>query len=495
MTVEEVWPSWHAQQFLGRGSYGEVYRIYRDEMGHRSLAAAKHIEIPHDSTQVDSLSSMGMDSQSMKAYFKKMARDLVDEIAVMESLKGARNVVFIEDYQLFEHADDIGWSIWIRMELLEGINDYQRRTGIPNMREVAKIGRDLCNALDCCHELDIIHRDVKPENVFHSKFGEYKLGDFGISKQLERSNDSVYSRIGTPPYMAPEVFHGKKYDKNVDLYSLGIMLYRYLNGMRFPFLPPAPRALTPVDFDRAIARRLSGAALPAPAEADEELGRIVLRACEADPERRYHTAAEMREDLSRWLHNHKNVPDKSEDDYPTLVAGAEDLPRGGDSDSGESPIPDPDPDPKPEPLKLPKLLLPVALAVVALLVIGSLLIPALTSGNQGQSGGDSSNSSNSEYVGEWYVPTDTDRRITIGANGDVSYGDDNHGTIAAGTWAVIDEDAGAIKFTLKAEDGYEQMFEEGAGEFTRMAYAESAEKMSAQMYYSPTEWETYVRQS
>lgn len=62
-----------------------------------------------------------------------------------------------------------------------------------------------------------------------------------------------------------------------------------------------------------------------------------------------------------------------------------------------------------------------------------------------------------------------------------------------GKWVVIDKDAGAIKFTLKAQEGSEQMFEEGVGEFTRMAYVESSEKMSAQMYYSPSERETYIK--
>ena len=139
---------------------------------------------------------------------------------------------------------------------------------------------------------------------------------------------------------------------------------------------------------------------------------------------------------------------------------------------------------KKPPRKFPKLV--IALAIIAVVAV-ALLYPMLTSGGSGDSNG-------SEYVGEWYVPTDTDRRINISSDGSVTYGDDNHGTIASGKWTVIDEDAGAIKFTLKAQSGNEKMFEEGPSEFTRMAYAESINKMTAQLYFSPSEWETYIKQ-
>lgn len=162
---------------------------------------------------------------------------------------------------------------------------------------------------------------------------------------------------------------------------------------------------------------------------------------------------------------------------------AEGISEGVSPNSGKPPIKET------PPRKIPKFAYPIAALAIAFLVIGALLVPVLTSGRQDHSGGDIS----SEYVGEWYVPTDTDRRIVIDANGEVTYGDDNHGTIAKGKWAVIDEDTGAIKFILEAQDGNERMFQEGPGEFTRMAYAESAEKLTVQMYYSPSEWETYIK--
>lgn len=525
MDISEVWPDWHVEELLGRGSFGKVYKISRTELGHVSYAAAKVIEIPQDESEAASLVAMGMDSLSIKAYFENTARSIIGEIAVMESLKGARNVVLIEDYKLLEHEDGIGWTICIRMELLCDLVKHQRREGLPNARETAKIGIDICKALECCHEKGVIHRDVKPENVFWSTFGEYKLGDFGIAKQIEQTSKSVYSRKGTGPYIAPEVMRGKRYGNNVDVYSLGIMLYRYLNNMRFPFLPPAPEPFTASDMDRALFRRLSGEALPAPSKADDALAKIVLKACQADPNKRYQSAQEFRSDLITWMGKryaaveytreainpglfiaedprmrgqnepHDEVVDETQV-MRTWIQNSNDNFGGeeGGSPKDELTVAEGPSDIETQSRKASKFMRAIAAILVVTIIALSasplvrVVIDAISAKHD-----DHRQSVGSEYVGEWYVPTDTDRHITIAENGNVSYGDDNHGMIASGKWVVIDEDAGAIKLTLKAQSNNEKMFEEGSGEFTRMAYAQSTSKMSAQLYYSPSEWETYVK--
>lgn len=294
--IDEIWPGWHAEQAIGRGACGTVYQMVRTEFGHTSYAAAKLIEIPQSAAEISALRDQGMDALSIKGYFEDTAKDVINEIALMESLKGAKNVVTIEDYRLLKHDDGIGWTVCIRMELLQSLADRYRDTS-PDMDETAKMGVDICNALVCCEESGIIHRDVKPENVFVNKFGDYKLGDFGIARRIENASRSIYSQKGTIPYMAPEVVHGEHYDRRVDVYSLGIMLYRYLNKRRFPFYPPAPRQFTAEDVERAQLRRLNGEEVPPPVGADWQLAEIVGKACEADPSRRYQSAKELRDDL------------------------------------------------------------------------------------------------------------------------------------------------------------------------------------------------------
>lgn len=540
---ETIWPEWHVEELIGKGSYGKVYRISRESMGHISYAAAKMINIPQDESEVAALASMGMDNLSIRTYFENTAKSIINEIAVMESLKGARNVVFIEDYRLIERKDGVGWTIWIRMELLEDLVSYQLSHGAPSVDETVKIGIDICNALECCHEFGVIHRDVKPENVFRSKFGEYKLGDFGISKQIETATRTAFSRKGTSQYMAPEVAREEKYDKSVDVYSLGMMLYRYLNDLRFPFSPQPPDPVTPAVMQESLLRRMGGERLPAPHNADEGLAEIVLRACEADPNKRYVSAGRLMGDLEKWrdgtyrterqlaeerleaecwerkrveewnrgratyergygrveeleaalkergevgLVDSEQAWDDVNDDAAAKVSRFGTSVEDGIEKSGDY-----------QTVNVKRLLvcLCLLLAIVSLVIasVSSLYHCDRINTNAGSGAESPDVTAGGEYVGEWYVPTDTDRCIVLSGDGSMSYGDGNHGVIASGEWVVIDESVGAIKFTLKASTGNEQMFEEGTKEFTRMAHAESPDRLTAQLYYSTSEWETYVR--
>lgn len=302
MDLSRVWPEWKVEELIGSGSFGRVYKVSHTELGHVSWRAAKLISIPSEDEAISSLSSMGMDDDSIRSYMEETACDVFNEISVMESLKGANNVVSIEDFRHVLHDNDPGMDIWIRMELLQGLMSFQRIGGM-TVDETVKMGIDIANALDCCYRMGVIHRDVKPENVFRTSFGSYKIGDFGISKTLNSSVITVRSQKGTMMYMAPEVIRGQSYDGKVDVYSLGIMLYRYLNGFRFPLAPLAPAPIHRSDLEESVKRRTNGERIPAPPGVDPELSAIVLRACEYDPINRP-TAYELKELLREWRWRH-----------------------------------------------------------------------------------------------------------------------------------------------------------------------------------------------
>ena len=102
---------------------------------------------------------------------------------------------------IIEHEDDIGWDILIRMELLTPLVDLTSQSQMEE-NEVIKLGVDLCKALELCRMYDIIHRDIKPENIFIAANGDYKIGDFGVAKTIEKTKMGL-SRKGTYMYMAP----------------------------------------------------------------------------------------------------------------------------------------------------------------------------------------------------------------------------------------------------------------------------------------------------
>ena len=98
-----------------------------------------------------------------------------------------------------------------------------------------KYVRDISKALKCCHDNNIIHRDVKLENVLIARDG-IKLADFGLSTKLQSKTQRVYGLIGTIPYLSPEITEGKSYSFKTDVWSLGILTYELLIG-KDPFTP------------------------------------------------------------------------------------------------------------------------------------------------------------------------------------------------------------------------------------------------------------------
>ena len=257
---EPIFGAWRITRLIGEGSFGKVFEMEREDFGVTYKAALKAITVPANESEVREVMAEGMDEASVRDYFGTFVQDLVKEFALMSKLKGNSNVVSYENHQVIEHKGGIGWDILIQMELLTPLNEYTRKHTITR-QDVIRLGIDLCRALELCQKYNIIHRDVKPENIFISDAGDFKLGDFGIARTVEKTTSGL-SKKGTYTYMAPEVYKGEAYGSTVDIYSLGIVLYRLLNGNRTPFLPAAPAPITHADRENALLKRFSGAPLP-----------------------------------------------------------------------------------------------------------------------------------------------------------------------------------------------------------------------------------------
>ena len=292
-----VWPEWKIVEKIGEGSFGKVYKACRTEQGTTFYSAIKVITIPSNQGELSSVRSESPNEQSVKEYFQGLVDECIQEVSTMEYFRGNSYVVSVEDYKVVEYLDDSGWDIFIRMEYLTSFMEYCAEKPLKE-EDVIHLGIDLCKALEYCQCQNIIHRDIKPENIFVSRFGEFKLGDFGIARELDRSMSGL-SKKGTFSYMAPEMYKGEEYDARVDIYSLGIVLYKLCNHNRLPFISLQKQLITYHDKENALNRRMAGEELPMPAQADNTLGEVILKACAYDCEDRYQTAVEFREALER----------------------------------------------------------------------------------------------------------------------------------------------------------------------------------------------------
>ena len=298
---EPLFGSWYITREIGAGSFGKVFEIQREDFGRTYVAALKVITIPQSQSEIRSVMADGMDDDSVTEYFRTFVEELVDEFSLMSRLKGNSNVVSYEDHVVLRHTEGIGWDILIRMELLTPLLDYVRGRTLTK-KDVMQLGIDMCRALELCQKYNIIHRDIKPENIFISENGDFKLGDFGIARTVEKTTSGL-SKKGTYTYMAPEIYRGEAYGSTVDIYSLGIVLYRLLNENRAPFLPAYPAPITHNDREAALLKRISGAEMPVPVNADGRLAEIVLKACAYDARDRHSTPMQLREELEAILYN------------------------------------------------------------------------------------------------------------------------------------------------------------------------------------------------
>ena len=298
--VSKIWPAWTVTESLGKGAFAPVFKAVRQDLSGTSYAAIKIIRIPKDNEETEKLRKRRFKDSEIANHYLDEIREYTAEIRLMDSVKGYTNIVTIEDHMVYKPEDEMAWYILIRMELLTPLD----RKKPCNEKDIIQLGIDICNALDICSKYNIVHRDIKPQNIFVNNTGDYKLGDFGVARNLEMTV-SALSISGTWAYMAPEMLALTAKNVNfqavmkMDLYSLGMVLYEYSNNSKLPFMSSDFSIATIGEKEKAYERRIRGEELPPPNNVSSELQSIIQKACAYKPEDRYESAKEMLNDLQK----------------------------------------------------------------------------------------------------------------------------------------------------------------------------------------------------
>jgi serine/threonine protein kinase len=204
------------------------------------------------------------------------------------SLLQHQNIVSI-----YEYGEDKGYRFFA-MQFVDGENLSSRIQGkkIMPASEIIDISKQICRGLRYAHSQNVIHRDIKPQNILIDKENVARLSDFGIAKIFSSSNITLTGvTVGTPEYMSPEQAEGENVDTKSDIYSMGIVIYEMLTK-RPPFLANNPVATAykhvhEIPIPPSVKRR----------DTPKRLELIVLKALKKDKNERYESVDEMLEHL------------------------------------------------------------------------------------------------------------------------------------------------------------------------------------------------------
>ena len=196
---------------------------------------------------------------------------------------------------VYDVAEDRG-LYYIVMELVEGITlkEYIQKKGQLSPKEVVGITVQVCSAIEMAHSHDIVHRDIKPQNIMISKEGKVKVTDFGIAKATS-SNTISTNAMGSVHYTSPEQARGGFSDAKSDIYSLGITMYEMVTG-RLPFDGESTVAI-------ALKHLQEDMVLPSEYVPDMpfSLENIIVKCTQKSPDRRYAEVGSLMRDLKRSL--------------------------------------------------------------------------------------------------------------------------------------------------------------------------------------------------
>lgn len=253
---------------LGMGGMGVVYRAIDTQLGEPvAIKTLKDDAMAND--------------PALLQRFK-------DEIRLARKITH-RNVVRTHD------IGEVEGMYYITMEFVEGQSLkhlIQSRGKLP-VNVVLTIGKQLCRALEVAHEQEVIHRDIKPQNIIVDPTGTLKVMDFGIARLVTRKEGVTQAgmAIGTPEYMAPEQLLGDAVDYRADIYAAGCVLFECLTG-RTPFVADSPITLVAKQLEETP---VSPASLNS--EVPEPLAQLILRALSKDPNMRPASASAFHDEL------------------------------------------------------------------------------------------------------------------------------------------------------------------------------------------------------
>lgn len=281
---------------IGRGPNGVVYLVTRRLDGKK--LALKHISIPANDAQTKALIFAGAVTSEADAhrYYSALVKDIKSELLLLNGLKNAPNLLKFRGYQVDQKFIGSGFDVYLLADYCRSLPEYLAAHPLTRLQAI-NLAIDLCSGLEQLRAAGLLHKDVRPSNIYLGDNRHFLLGDLGIVKLEDMEYSSMPDQLLTE-YTAPEAAPSDAMlSSTMDIYSVGLILYEIYNGGVLPVGETGKFVRTEEE-------------LPTPAYADLALSEIILKACAFDPDARYQTPAEMKQALVLYMQrgNVSNTP-------------------------------------------------------------------------------------------------------------------------------------------------------------------------------------------
>lgn len=253
---------------LGKGGMGKVYRVLDKKLNEEVALKLIKAEIA-----------------SCKKTIERFSNEL----------KYARKIVHKNVGRMYHFSEEKG-THYITMEYVSGedLKSFIRRAAPLSIGKSISIAQQVAEGLEEAHRLGVVHRDLKPQNIMIDKDGNARIMDFGIARSLKvKGITGAGVMIGTPEYISPEQAETKEVDQRSDIYSLGVILYEMLTG-RVPF-----EGETPLCVAMKHKSEIPTDPMKLNSQIPENLSRLILRCMEKEKEKRYQSAEEVLDELTK----------------------------------------------------------------------------------------------------------------------------------------------------------------------------------------------------
>jgi len=253
---------------LGKGGMGRVYKVLDKKIKEKVALKLLKYEIASDEKTIERFQN---------------------------ELKMARKISHRNVCRMYHLSEEEG-THYITMEYVPGedLKSLIRRIGQFTIGKAINIAEQACEGLEEAHQLGVVHRDLKPQNIMIDREGNARIMDFGIARSLKtKGMTEAGVMIGTPEYMSPEQVEGKEADQRSDIYSLGVIIYEMVTG-KVPFIGDTPLSI-------AVKHKSEVPSDPKEinAQIPLDLSRLILKCLEKDREKRYQGAKEVLSELRK----------------------------------------------------------------------------------------------------------------------------------------------------------------------------------------------------